>query len=186
MVLSGLVGLVVGFTSGALLVLHWRWTSGWFEGVGTWVAALTAASAVILAVVAFRSEDFARRLDRTRADRDERAKLQQAADLVICVARMATSNQQMAEEISVRAKNGSSYMITDVTCHIPQLGYGQIKLVDVLPPDREAYQPIQVAEPFRVSGDNRELYESARFKFTLGGIDWSGRYAQPAERLDDP
>jgi hypothetical protein len=37
---------------------------------------------------------------------------------------------------------------------------------------------------FRVSDDNRELYESAKFKFSLGGVNWSGRYAQPAQRLN--
>jgi HAMP domain-containing protein len=183
MVMWGLLGLVVGFTGG-VLVLLWPWGPGWFEAAGTWVAALVAMSAVILAVLAFRSEEFARRLDRTRAERDERTKLQQAADLVMCVARVATVDQQMADEISVRTTNGSRYMVTDLTCYIPQLGDGQIKLADVLPPDDEAFQPIQVAEAFRVTGDNHELYESAKFRFSLGGATWLGRYAQPAERLD--
>jgi len=41
-----------------------------------------------------------------------------------------------------------------------------------------------LATPFGVSDDNRELYESAKFKFSLGGVNWSGRYAQPAQRLN--
>jgi hypothetical protein len=150
---------------------------------------LVAATAVTLAVVAFRSEEFARRLDQARANRDERAKLQQEADLVICRANWSVGNQvepgiELAKQLTVHAKNGRGYMVTNMTCRIPQIGGERIKLADLLPPAEVAVLTLDLASPFRVSEDNRELYESAEFEFSLGGVKWSGRYAQSAARSD--
>jgi hypothetical protein len=72
-----LAGLVVGLLFG-------RFPADWVEAVGTWFAGFVALFAVILAVVGFRSEEFARRLDQAQASRAERVMLQQEADLVVC------------------------------------------------------------------------------------------------------
>ena len=112
----GLGGPRRGIHSCALLVLHWPWTAGWFEAVGTWFAGLVAAGALVSAVVAFKSEDFARRLEEARANRDERAKLQQEADLVRCIVGRTSGNQVEpgiveTRLVDVRVENRSSYMV---------------------------------------------------------------------------
>jgi hypothetical protein len=177
-----LVGVVLGLLFGYL-------RADWVEAVGTWFAGFVALFAVILAVIAFRSEDFARRLERARANRDERTKLQQDADLVVCRAGWSVGNEvepgvQLAKQLAIRAMNGSHYMVTNVTYQIPQIDAETTKLAEVLSPSDEVAQELTVAKPFRVRTDNRELYEGVRFKFSLGGVSWVGRYAQPAERQD--
>ena len=164
----------------------WPWTAGWFEAVGTWFGGLVAAAAVVSAVVAFKSEDFARRLEQARANRDERAKLQQEADLVMCSAQwagiQAEPGIQLAERIEIKVTNRSSYMVTNVTCLIPQIGDEPIKLAEMLPPGKHDGRRLQQDPPLRMSYHIRELYDGAEFRFSLGGVSWSGQYAQPAER----
>src|SRR5215213_10831539 len=165
-----LAGAVIG-----LLFGHLR--ADWVEAVGTWFAGSVALFAVILAVIAFRSEDFARRLDQAQASRGERARLQQEADLVMCRATWLVGTQvepgiQLAEQLAVHAKNGSHYMVTNVTYQIPQLGDHPMKLSDVLPPGQEANLQLPLATRFRVHDDNSDLYESTMFEFSLGGVAW--------------
>ena len=88
----GLAAFVVGLTVGLLLRPV---SAAWLEVVGTWVGALVAVVAVILAVLAFRwSEDFMRLMEYARkekseddARRVEHLELQHQADRIACEAR---------------------------------------------------------------------------------------------------
>ena len=85
----GLAAFVVGLTVGLLLRPV---SAAWLEVVGTWVGALVAVVAVILAVLAFRwSEDFMRLMEYARkekseddARRVEHLELQHQADRIAC------------------------------------------------------------------------------------------------------
>jgi hypothetical protein len=193
---------LAGFLAGVVIgLLFRRFPPAWVEAVGTWFAGFVALFAVILAVLAFRSEEFARRLDQAQANRTERAMLQHAADLVVCEARVHIAEHPMLEgvkvlsgkmegdlvipsELDIYAKNNSSLAVTDVRCQVSQLGDDWIKLSDLLLPGDDATEQIPVTEPFRVHKDNRELHESAAFTFSLGRVRWSTQYGQLAERLD--
>jgi hypothetical protein len=48
-----------------------RVSADWLEAVGTWVGALTAVTAVILAYIIFRREEFTRRWERARQEQAE-------------------------------------------------------------------------------------------------------------------
>jgi hypothetical protein len=207
--LVGLFGLTLGLTIGFAVGL-WKRTSdpAWLEAVGTWVGAGVTMLAVILAVIVFFSEDFARRREDRRqseaADREhrrqleaaedarqvERAKLQQQADLVACAARYSTSTGigkpglTQVKQIEVSVANNSSHVIRNVFCHVPQMDDEPRKLWDVLSPGQPARQVIDVHNPFTTHEDHRDLYASAMFTFSLGGVDWSAKYAQPAERQE--
>jgi hypothetical protein len=196
--LVGLFGLVLGLIIGFAVSL-WKRTSdpAWLEAVGTWVGAGVTMLAVILAVIVFFSEDFARRREDRRkfeaaehARQAERAQLQQQADQVVCDARYSTSSEigrsgfTNVIQMEVEVTNASDYPVRYVTCRIPQIGDEPIKLWDLLQsPDRQR-RAIDVPKPFLVHEDHREIRESAEFTFSLGGVTWVGRYAQPAERLD--
>ena len=84
-----------------------------------------------------------------------------------------------------RTKSGtpmSSYTVRDLLCHLPQLGDEPIKLSAMLLREGEASERIEVHKQLTVHSDNRELDEGATFTFSLGGVDWSAKYGQPAER----
>jgi hypothetical protein len=186
MVMWGLAGLVVGVTGG-LLLFGWPWNASKLEAAGVWFAGLVAAALVVLAVVAYRSEDFARRLVQVRPNQEEWAKLQQEADQVQCIVRRSNQFEPgivVSRLVDVRVENHSNYLVTNVLCSVPRIGAYRIKLADALPPGEVGFQPVRGDTLFRVSADSHELYESATFTFTLGNVEWLGRYAQPAERLD--
>jgi hypothetical protein len=190
-----LAGLLAGVVIG---LLFRRFPPDWIEAVGTWFAGFVALFAVILAVVAFRSEEFARRLDQAQAARTERAMLQHEADLVVCRAYVGYHILQGAKmirgkiegdlvtpsEIHIHAENNSSLAVTDVRCQVLHLGDDWIKLSDLLLPGDDETKRISVTKPFKVHMDNRELHESATFTFSLGRMRWSTQYGQLAERLD--
>jgi hypothetical protein len=183
-----LAGLLAGVVIG---LLFGGFSPAWIEAIGTWFAGFVALFAVIFAVVAFRSEEFARRLEQAQANRADRAKLQQAADLVMCSVGWSTGNEVepgiiVPTELRIYARNGSSYVLMDMTCHVPQLGDAPIRLADVIPPGPgvEVPRTIPVTEAFRVHSDSRELYKDATFTFSLGRVRWSTRYGQLADRLD--
>jgi hypothetical protein len=196
-VLLGLLGLAVGFAIGFPHGLLKRSVDAtWIEAVGTWVGAGVTTIAVIFASIAFFSEELARRRERRRAvaaeeaRQVERAQLQQQADLVACDTRCSNGfgigepGRTRVAFIEVEATNQSSYIIRDVTCHVPQLGDEPIWLREVLQRGEPLKQIIQVPQPFPTYEDNRELRESAEFSFSLDGARWSAKYGQPAKRLD--
>jgi hypothetical protein len=193
---------LAGFLAGVVIgLLFRRFPPAWVEAVGTWFAGFVALFAVILAVIAFRSEEFARRLDQAQANRTERAMLQHEADLVVCEARVGFAELEMLggakvlrgelegdlvapSELNIYAKNNSSLAVTDVRCQVSQLGDDWIKLSDLLLPGDDATERIPVTKPFKVHTDNRELHESATFRFSLGRVRWTTQYGQLAERVD--
>jgi hypothetical protein len=198
---------LAGFLAGVVIgLLFGRFPPDWVEAVGTWFAGFVALFAVILAVVAFRSEEFARRLDQAQAARTERAMLQHEADLVVCIARLRYgADMPMSradpprgdfipkdpeggvttpENLMIYASNNSSLAVTDVRYQVPQLGDEWIKLSDLLLPGDDETRRIPVTKPFSVHTDSRELIESATFTFSLGRVRWSTQYGQLAERLD--
>ena len=89
-VLVFVLGLAVGFTAGlATGLLSRSVDAGWLEAVGTWVGAGITLIAVIVAALAFFSEEYTRRREDRRqvqaderAERAERDRLQRAADVV--------------------------------------------------------------------------------------------------------
>lgn len=122
-VLVFILGLAVGFTVGFSVGLMKRSVDAtWFEAVGTWVGAGVTAIAVILAALAFFSEEFTRRREHRRqeqadeAARDvQQAQLQKQADLVVCAVNYdsGTLGGQLgmvrAKRLDVQATNGSEY-----------------------------------------------------------------------------
>jgi hypothetical protein len=189
-----LLGLVAGFTCGSL-VARWPWGSGWFEAVGTWFAGLVAASAVILAVMAYPSEEFARRREHRRqseaveaAKREEDDRLLVEADLVKCEAREAVSTPtgtgiSVVKSLEVEVRNLSNSPITDVSCRIDGLGVTEwrFSLVDVLPPNPHQSLRRQFEPPGRleIHPGSQELYEHAEFFYTQNGAPWSRRFRVP-------
>jgi hypothetical protein len=199
MVLVGLLGVVVGFTGGSLVAL-WPWGSGWFEAVGTWFAGLVAASAVTLAFLAYRSEEFARRREHRRqsdaadaAKRDEDDRFLVAADHVKCEAREAVSTPtgtgiSVVESLEVEVRNLSDCPITEVSCRIDGLGVTDwsFPLVDTLPPNPQESWRRQFEPPGRleIHPGSQELYDHAEFFFTQNGVRWSRRFRGAPLRLD--
>lgn len=190
-VLGLVVGLMIGFTVG---LLQRSADATWLEAVGTWAGAGITAIAVVLAGIVFFSEEFTRRREHRRqreaaedARQVERAKLQQQADLVACDVCWETGNTVepgvvLVSSVVVVALNNSSHAVRNVFYHVQQIRDETIKLSDVLLPGEPARQTIQVPNRFTVHEDNHELRESAEFIFSLGGVNWAGRYGQPAAR----
>jgi hypothetical protein len=197
--LVGLFGLVLGLTIGFAVGLYQRaGDPAWLEAIGTWVGAGVTLLAVILAGIV--SEEFARRREHSReleaanqARQVEWAKLQQQADLVACDVFYTSSsptpepNVVRVNAMLVEVQNNSSQPIWNVFCRVPQMGDEPIKLSDVLQPRMAPVrQEISVKNPFTVYEDHRQLHTRATFTFFLGGVEWLGRYALPAQRRDPP
>jgi hypothetical protein len=210
-VLVGLLGLVVGLTIGFTLGLSRRKVDAvWLEAVGTWFGAGVTLTAVILATIAFFSEEFARRREHRRqqvADleaweanmrqqvADLEAKvgkedmLQREANLVFCDAHPSTSHGTSAgkiivDQLEVAVVNRSSHVITGLACHVPLGGIGWIDLREALGPEEpSARQIIQPPTALEVNADFGDLRGSAEFKFSLAGVSWSKRHGQPAQRI---
>jgi hypothetical protein len=163
---------LAGFLAGVVVgLLFGRFPAGWVEAVGTWFAGFVALFVVILAVIAFRSEEFARRLDQAQAARTERAMLQHEADLVVCRARVRFVEHRAEDDeivtpktLAAHAKNDSSLVVTDVRCQVVQLGDDWTKLSDLLLPGEDLERWIQVTKPFRV--------HSARHSRAPNGHSW--------------
>jgi hypothetical protein len=191
--LVGLFGLVLGLTIGFAVDLRKRFADPtWLEAIGTWVGAGATLLAVIIAGIVFFSEEYARRREERHqseaAEAAREAQLQQQADLVACDVLYNGSETiepdgvrvMRVNSIVLEVQNNSSYTVRNVFCRVTQLG-DEIKLSDVLIPG--ARSEIHVEKPFTVPEDHRKVNERGRFRFSLGGVEWLGRYAQPAERL---
>jgi HAMP domain-containing protein len=190
----GLAAFVVGLTVGLLLRPV---SAAWLEAVGTWVGALVAVVAVILAVLAFRwSEDFMRLTEHARKDKSEddarrveHLELQHQADRIVCEARYVAGTTTtepgivLVGDIEAGVLNSSGQEITDVQWRMPQLGGTLFWLSDALAPGGRADRRVTVTFPFEAHEDHRELHHDAEFLFTFGGVNWSKRHKRPAQRL---
>jgi hypothetical protein len=195
-VLVGLLGLAVGFTSGFAVGLLDRSVDGsWLEAVGTWVGAGITLIAVILAGIAFFSEEFARRREhRHQIQDDERVEqdpLRRDADLVICdvyhdraSGSPTDSGMVMLEMLRVVVDNRSSRVIADLACRVSLHGMDwPIGLRDALGPGERHSQAYKPPAPFEVRKNNTDLHQNVEFTFCLGSAQWAKQVRQRARRV---
>jgi hypothetical protein len=192
LVIFTLAGVLAGVVIG---LLFGRFRADWVEAVGTWFSGFVALFAVILAWIAFKSEEFTRvrqylrqMEDADEARRVERARLQSEADLIECGAALAKgekaeSGAVLVQEIVFFIQNNSEHVVTRVNCRVQLLGIDSIEMPDALP-RRQAPKQIPVS-PFKTDENFREVSESAEFTFTLGDVRWSKRPERSAIRLND-
>ena len=194
MVLVGLLGVVVGFTA-ALLMLKWPWSDGWFEAIGTWFGGLVTAVAVIVAVVAYRSEDQARKRTYRRereaieqARRDEQERLKVAADQVLCDPRPPVSlrgsvpGMVLVPEFQFDVHNTSDRVVTDLVCELHFRGLEWREESKTLEPGQRFTKVRGLDYPYEVHQNWEEILAGAKFTYWLDETRWSGRFRQPATR----
>jgi hypothetical protein len=187
-VLVGVFGLVLGLTIGSAVGLRERaGDPAWLEAIGTWVGAGVTLLAVILAGIAFFSEEFARRRASRREEDTERKRLQLAADRVFCDIRTAGmfalaigDKAAGVDQLEIFVNNRSGSMVTDVVCELR---------LDDFEWSYDINEPIDTGKivtrgfPLEVGHDGQELRANAKFTFSMDGFKWSRRYGQPAKRL---
>jgi hypothetical protein len=197
MVMWGLAGFVVGFTTGLLVVL-WPWGPNWFEAVGTWFGGVVAAAVGIVVLRTYLSEESARDREFRRqteaaekVKRAEEERLQGEADLVRCeardgVSRPATrSDMRVVDKVEVEVENLSNSQVFDLSCRIHglQLFEWVVARVEVLGAKERMEGQYPAPEPLHVHQGSPELHANAEFTFLQNRVRWSKRYGQSAKRL---
>jgi hypothetical protein len=184
--LGVVVGLVVGFLVGARFRL-WPWKAEWVEAAGTWVGAGVTLLAVLLAWIAFNSEEFARRRAIRREEDTERRRLQLAANRVFCDIRPATGMffargdaTGSVEQLEIEVNNRSGSVVTDVVCELRLDGSEWSYDIDEpIETDKTVTRKFEL----EVAHYGQELRANAKFTFSMDGVKWSRPYGQPAVRL---
>jgi hypothetical protein len=187
-VLVFVLGLAVGFTAGlATGLLSRSVDAGWLEAVGTWVGAGITLIAVIVAALAFFSEEYTRRREDRRqvqaderAERAERDRLQRAADVVwyevdAVFERSAYEAlegtglpgaprpaKRIVQAISVMVANNSSSEITKLACRLTLNSTNRpmepIDLRDSLGPGKSHIEVCELSAPFEAhEGEDRRV-----------------------------
>jgi hypothetical protein len=189
LIIVGGAGLAIGLAVGLLLRPI---SADWFEAVGTWVGVIVSTSAVALAVVVFRSEDFMRRMEHARetaaseaASEAERNRQQELADLVLVKCMFGSGHNYqdgrlVANELRHSVHNSSSEPIVQVDYRHPEYQPDFARLVDALAP----YEATPWAS-IRVEGrevTHEGLARAAEVKFRLNGATWRKRGEEPAVR----
>jgi len=171
----------------------------WFEAVGTWVGVIVSTTAVVLAVLVFRSEEFARRradlrqiqreLDAAEAAQSHE---QVQADAIRCDIRWSSGDKRGdgrfdVDYVRVSVQNNT----TDTTVTEVCLRSGPVfadgedwhLLTPAVRPGEQWSNNLQVRiAPVVVSEDSRELREGADFGYQLDGVVWGRRPDHPAVR----
>jgi hypothetical protein len=176
-VVDGLLGLVVGLTTGLLLRPI---DSNAIEAADTWFVGIVGVAALV-------GLDF---WSRESERRREGERLQLEANNVLCVARLVGTHppdrQQInVDQIEVQVMNYSGRVITDIRYELPLAELDSpLVLREGLGPSEQATQVHRVS-PFAVHKDKRHLH-GAKVTFSLDGFRWLGQYGQPARRCRNP
>jgi hypothetical protein len=176
------VGLAVLIAVTADLLVFQPIGADWIEAVGTWFVGLVGVLALV-ALALWSNESERRR---------ERQRLQLEANNVFCDVRPALSRAAddpwtvLVDQLEVEVANYSSRVVTGMVCRVLLREFDwSLVLPEALRPGEVPVRKVsaEMSPPVKVRKDYRDLRGSAEFTFSLDGVAWSKRYAQPAKRL---
>lgn len=189
LIIAAGAGLAIGLATGLLLRPV---SADWFEAVGTWVGVVVSTTAVLLAVVIFRSEDFMRRMDQARALESEEERFratreaeQQLADLVIVKCEFGGGHSYpegrlVASEVRHYVQNSSTEPIAQLDYRHPLYQPDFQRIVDTLAPN-EGTGMVSVTVP-NLEATRERLADEAEIRFRLRGSIWRKRGEESALR----
>jgi hypothetical protein len=174
------------------------------EALGTWLGGLGTIAAVLAAVVAFRSEESARReqiarLARTRREqegRDEEDANWVKASVSVFSHRIISDVEQVTSFTLVVTNRALASTAQRVLAHSPkwgtfpsarQLGPDETiqKTISLSPDDRsEHLRPFPKPSSAEYDAWRADVLSSITIEFVMNGQRWRRQGEQPAERLD--